>query len=129
MNSIRVSTGFAVAIFLLAVSLGCSSDKGSNSTTNPPINQREFISGDLSMGQSFQHTFNTARKINYYCKYHGGPGLVGMSGTITVTTNGTAGLFEESIVSSTLPSLTVPVGSTIKWTNNDSKIHTVQSDD
>lgn len=105
----------------------CSDDKGSNN--NPPQNQREFASGDLSTGESYQHTFNTARTMNYYCAHHGGPGRQGMSGTITVTAAGTPDLFEISIVASTLPNLTVPVGSTIKWTNNHVQTHTVQSDD
>lgn len=106
---------------------GCSSDKG---TSNVPGggNTREFVSGDLGTGASYSHTFNTAKVVRYYCKYHGGPGGQGMSGVITVTAGGTAAQFESSITASTLQSLTVPVGSTIRWTNNHVLTHTVESD-
>jgi len=36
-------------------------------------------SGDLTMGQSFTHTFNTAGVYPYHCTYHGS-----MTGTVTV---------------------------------------------
>ena len=43
-----------------------------------------FDSGNLSAGQTFSRTFATPGTIRYYCKIHGGPGGVGMSGTIIV---------------------------------------------
>jgi plastocyanin len=44
-----------------------------------------FDSGILRAGQGFAHTFDTPGTFPYYCDVHGGPGGVGMSGTITVT--------------------------------------------
>jgi plastocyanin len=42
-------------------------------------------SGDPVTGPaSYEHTFNTPGTYHYYCEVHGGPGGVGMSGTITV---------------------------------------------
>jgi plastocyanin len=43
-----------------------------------------FDSGTLSNGQEFTFTFDKAGTYPYYCKFHGGKGGVGMSGTITV---------------------------------------------
>src|SRR5262245_55701379 len=39
---------------------------------------------DFSGGDTFSRTFNSNATISYYCKTHGGPGGVGMSGTIVV---------------------------------------------
>ncbi|MGH9178347.1 MAG: cupredoxin domain-containing protein [Acidimicrobiales bacterium] len=44
-----------------------------------------FDSGNLAAGQTFSRTFNTPGTIRYYCKIHGAPGGIGMSGVITVT--------------------------------------------
>jgi len=44
----------------------------------------KFDSGNIAPGQSFAATFNTAGTYSYYCKLHGGPGGVGMAGTITI---------------------------------------------
>jgi plastocyanin len=44
-----------------------------------------FDSGILRGPQGFEHPFNAAGTFAYYCDVHGGPGGVGMSGTITVT--------------------------------------------
>jgi LPXTG-motif cell wall-anchored protein len=38
----------------------------------------------LGANATFSHTFSTAGTFRYYCKIHGAPGGVGMSGTITV---------------------------------------------
>ena len=45
-----------------------------------------FDSGDLKVGEktSFSVTFRQAGTVAYHCKYHGGPGGVGMSGTVVV---------------------------------------------
>ena len=43
-----------------------------------------FDSGTLRAGQGFEHTFTQAGSFAYYCDVHGGPGSVGMSGTVTV---------------------------------------------
>ncbi|HEX9369421.1 MAG TPA: cupredoxin domain-containing protein [Roseiflexaceae bacterium] len=47
-----------------------------------------FNSGDLEAGKEFSFTFSKAGTFPYYCKYHGGPGGKGMSGTITVAEAG-----------------------------------------
>ena len=41
-------------------------------------------SPNLSQGSTFSQAFASAGTFRYYCKIHGGPGGVGMSGTITV---------------------------------------------
>jgi hypothetical protein len=51
-----------------------------------------FDSGDLKTGEktSFSFTFAKAGTFAYHCKYHGGPGGVGMSGTVVVQAGATA---------------------------------------
>jgi plastocyanin len=44
-----------------------------------------FDSGILRAGQGFEHTFTQPGTFAYYCDVHGGPGGVGMSGSVTVT--------------------------------------------
>ena len=41
-------------------------------------------SATMSQGSTFSHVFGSAGTFRYYCKIHGGPGGVGMSGTVTV---------------------------------------------
>jgi plastocyanin len=43
-----------------------------------------FDSGNLNKGQDFTFKFDKAGTFAYYCKYHGGKGGTGMSGTIVV---------------------------------------------
>jgi LPXTG-motif cell wall-anchored protein len=43
-----------------------------------------FDTGDVAAGKEASVTLNKAGTFAYYCKYHGGPGGKGMSGTITV---------------------------------------------
>ncbi len=43
-----------------------------------------FDSGALPPGSTFSRTFNTPGTFNYYCRFHGGPGGVGMSGVVIV---------------------------------------------
>ncbi len=43
-----------------------------------------FDSGLLSPGQTFSHTFDTPGTVPYFCRIHGAPGGVGMSGVIVV---------------------------------------------
>lgn len=116
---------FLFAIVFALAGSGCSDDKGSN---NNGGGNREFVSGDLGVGESFSHTFNTSKVVRYYCRYHGGPNGQGMSGTITVSPSGTAAQFQSNITASALQNLTIPVGSTIQWTNNHIMVHTVESD-
>lgn len=116
-------------VLLLAATLvaSCSDDKGSNNGGGGG-NTREFVSGDLGAGESYSHTFNTSEVVRYYCRYHGGPNGQGMSGTITVTAGGTPAQFQSNITAGSLQNLTIPVGSTIRWTNNHIMVHTVESD-
>jgi plastocyanin len=44
----------------------------------------------LSHGSTFSHTFSIPGTYPYYCRIHGGPGGIGMSGAITVTAAQTA---------------------------------------
>ena len=43
-----------------------------------------FDSGPLAVGESFDRDFPVAATCPYYCKYHGDPGGVGMSGVVVV---------------------------------------------
>jgi len=111
-----------VLLTTLAVA-GCS-DKGTNSTTTPGPGSSgpELSSSVLSSGQTYSHTFNTAGVFHYHCTVH-----PTMKGTITVNAVGTATQEHVSIQNFALPSITINVGSTVTWTNNDSAPHTVTS--
>ncbi len=52
-----------------------------------------FESGDLKTGEktSFSFTFTKAGTFAYHCKYHGGAGGTGMSGTVEVKAAGAPG--------------------------------------
>ncbi len=41
-------------------------------------------SGNLSPGQSFSHTFNSAGTVAYYCAFHGSASGSGMAGTVMI---------------------------------------------
>lgn len=43
-----------------------------------------FDSGDLRPGSNFSFTFNSTGTFRFHCQYHGAPGGIGMSGTVTV---------------------------------------------
>jgi len=45
-----------------------------------------FDSSTIQPGQQFSATFNQAGTFAYHCKFHGGAGGVGMSGTVAVAT-------------------------------------------
>jgi plastocyanin len=66
-----------------------------------------YDSGNLSPGQSFSHTYTTPGTYPYYCVFHGAPGGVGMSGTITVT-----GASAAPTVTSISPTTGLPTGGT-----------------
>jgi plastocyanin len=51
---------------------------------NVVADDNSFTSGSPADTFSFTHTFATAGTFSYYCSIHGGPGGVGMSGTIKV---------------------------------------------
>ena len=135
-----LATLSVLTIMIALAVVGCSSssnDYGSNSNNNNNGSgtTQEFKSADLQppsynyAGGSYSHTFNKAGKFQYYCSHHGSPGLHGMSGVITVTTgSGSATTVRVSITGMTLPSLSIHVGDTIIWTNNDSMVHNVTAD-
>jgi plastocyanin len=60
----------------------------SRSGTHPhtvTADDNSFDSGILRAGQGFEHTFTQPGTFAYYCDVHGGPGGVGMSGSVNVT--------------------------------------------
>ncbi len=81
-----------------------------------------FDSGTLNPGQSFTHRFAEAGAYPYYCMIH-----TFMRGNVTVT-----GVAKTSAVSIhnfafNPADVTISVGTTVTWTNNDSMAHTVTS--
>jgi plastocyanin len=64
-------------------------DQGQNEHTVTADNG-SFDSGDLKVGEktSFSFTFSKAGTFAYHCKYHGGAGGQGMSGTVVVQAAG-----------------------------------------
>ena len=119
----------ALLLTLGSVVVGCSS-KSSSNPTGPASggNSLVFSSGDIQPGNSYKHIFSAAKVIPYYCRYHGGPGGVGMSGVLTVVNGGTPTSHSFSITGMTLPTMTLNVGDTMTWVNNSGLVHTVQSD-
>jgi plastocyanin len=97
-----------------------------------------FDSGILSPGATFRYTFTSPGTYTYRCELHSG-----MSGTIVVTGSGPtlaptpppvaaapivpAGAFEIAINDNSFgpASATVPVGTTVVWTNRGAVRHTV----
>jgi plastocyanin len=122
--------GAVVLMAAAALLSGCSSSSNNSVGSGGGGGGREFVSGDLAgNGASFSHVFTTAKSVPYYCRYHGGPGGVGMSGTITVTAStATPVKHSFSITAMTLPSTTINVMDTVVWTNNSGMVHTVESD-
>lgn len=103
--------------------LGCS-DGGSNNPTNPGGNSGpELSSAVLNQAQTYSHTFSKAGAFPYHCGVHST-----MKGKVTVIAGGAATTENVTISNFTLPTLTVNVGSTVKWTNDDSAPHSVISD-
>jgi plastocyanin len=49
------------------------------------LDDSSFDSDTLRSGDTYSYTFDQAGAYTYYCKFHGGPGGVGMAGTIIVT--------------------------------------------
>jgi|GEM_PF-3472130 len=88
-----------------------------------------FDSGDIMPGGTFSETFNTIGTIAYFCRHHGGPGGVGMSGVITVTAatvnNGNTQSGMPQIMSFTVSPITISSGqsATLSWsTTNASSV-------
>ena len=130
MNSKRILLP-ALVLALGSVIVGCSSNNSNNGYPTGPASgggAKEFASGDIQPGHSYTHVFMNAKVIPYYCRYHGGPGGVGMSGVLTVVAGGYPTGHSFSITAMTLPTLTINVGDTMTWINNSGLTHTVQSD-
>jgi plastocyanin len=51
-----------------------------------PLVSEDGLWMTVSSGTTFSHTYNNPGFYRYYCNVHGGPGGVGMSGTVTVVT-------------------------------------------
>lgn len=127
-QTVRLISAACMVLGILVIS-GCSDDKGTtNNGGGGGGNQKEFDSGNLTNGQSFQHVFDSVGVYPYYCQFHGGPGGAGMSGEITVNAGGTPSLIQFSITTSTLPDATIDINDTVRWTNNSGMTHTVESD-
>ena len=122
MRKLTIRWTLLLALLTAIVVAGCS-DKGTNSTGNPGSTGPELSSSVLSSGQTYSHTFKTAGVFPYHCGVH-----PSMKGTITVNAGGSATQEHVAISNFTLPSLSVNVGSTVTWTNNDSAPHSVISD-
>jgi len=111
-----------LALLTTVVVVGCS-DKGTNNTSNPGPTGKELSSSVLSAGQTYSHTFSKTGVFPYHCGVH-----PSMKGTITVIAGGSGAQVNVTIQNSTLSSVTVSVGSTVTWTNNDGIPHSVISD-
>jgi plastocyanin len=122
MKRLTVRWTLLLALLTTAVLVGCS-DKGTDSTGNPSPTGKELSSSALSSGQTYSHTFNAAGVFHYHCGVH-----PSMKATITVNAGGSATQEHVTISNFTLPTLTINVGSTVTWTNNDSAPHSVISD-
>jgi plastocyanin len=116
------------AIFAVA---SCSSSSNSNPYGSGGGGGPIFESGTVAPGGSYSYVFMTAGLYPYHCRFHGGVGGVGMSGTIFVKAGGTPSLDIVSMTGSLTFSPvhdTVDVGDTVKWINNSSMDHTATSD-
>ena len=58
----------------------------STSFASHPLVSEDGLWTTPSSGRSLTHTFPTVGSFRFYCQNHGGPGGVGMSGTVVVTT-------------------------------------------
>jgi hypothetical protein len=112
---------------VLAIAPGCSKSSNPADSGGPGGGAVEFSSPTLGNGASFQHVFMTAKTMNYYCSFHG-TATSGMFATITVTAGGTPSLIQSNITNSTLQTLNIDVGDTVRWTNNHAGMqHNVRS--
>jgi plastocyanin len=103
---------------------GCSSESNPADYGGGPT--LEFSSSTLTNGQTFQHTFATAKSMNYYCSFHG-TATSGMFATITVTAGGSPNLIQSNITDNALQTLNIDVGDTVRWTNQGNNSHNVRS--
>jgi len=77
----------------------------------------KFDSGNMVKGDEFSFTFSSAGVYPYHCKYH-----PNMTGKIIVTNQVTIANFKF-----TPSTLTIKVGSSVTWINNDAATHTATS--
>jgi plastocyanin len=146
------ATGAAVAIkdfsfqpASISVVVGSTVTWTNNDTTGHTVSADDgsFDSGTVAPGATFSHTFDTAGTFTYHCNIH-----PSMTATITVvpapaasappvpapSTGPAASAGAGSAVAikdfSFQPaSISVAVGSTVTWTNNDTTGHTVSADE
>lgn len=76
-----------------------------------------FNSGTFQPGAQYTHTFTQAGTYAYYCALHGGPGGIGMAGTIIVdpaTTSSTTSTTNGTVQTPTSPVNTHFTGNTLR---------------
>ena len=115
-----------VAAFIVSGCSSKSSGYGNNDNNGGGSNNTTSFDKVIAGSGTASITFNNAGTIGYHCKFH-----PNMTGTITVTSGGSPVTKNVSIVSMTTgfspSSVSVPVGSTVIWTNNDTITHSVTS--
>ena len=113
---------------IVALAVGCSDSNPTDSYGGGGGGGAvEFSSPTLNTGDSFSHVFATAKTMNYYCSFHGTANS-GMFATITVTAGGAPNLILSSITTTSLQTLNIDVGDTVRWTNNQAAMqHNVRS--
>jgi plastocyanin len=93
-----------------------------------------FDSGILTNGQEFSFTFTEAGTFPYFCQLHGAAGGGGMAGTIVVEAAPSSGTSGEPVTVEIQDfqfapnSITVPVGTTVRFVSVGQVQHTVTSD-
>ncbi len=78
-----VGTAFTPATDTVAVGATVTWTNQSNFAHTVSANDGSFDSGQLTNGQTFQHTYDAIGSYPYYCKNHGSP-TTGMRGVIIV---------------------------------------------
>lgn len=110
----------------LTVSLGTTVTWINNESVTHTVTSDSalFDSGNMNKGNSFTYTFNKAGTFPYHCKYH-----PNMTGKIIIPSAPITNPYLVNISGFAFSpaSLTVPVGTTVTWTNNDAATHTATS--
>ena len=119
--ALLLATGLAVAI-----SCGGSGYGGGGGNPAGPGGggSKELNSGDIRPGGTYTHRFATAGNFHYHCIHH-----PMMTGSVLVSDAALDTLVNVSIVSSMDPfhAASVKPGGRVRWTNNNSTVHTVTS--
>lgn len=117
-------------IVLMAVALAtvtsCYSG-GGDVVTGPgpgPGPTRELDSGNLALGDRYEHRFATAGTYPYHCVHHP------MNGTVQVSATAADTIANVNINTSSgpFPGASVKPGGRVVWINNTRDLHTVTSD-